>query len=83
MYHLKEIEDFMLKNFTVEIVIPIYNEERELGENINKLHSFLNKKLTDYLWRVTIVDNASNDNSLTIAKKLSREKWKLRLLILE
>jgi len=83
MYHLKEIEDFMLKNFTVEIVIPIYNEERELEENINKLHSFLNKKLTDYLWRVTIADNASNDNSLTIAKKLSREKKQVSFIHLD
>jgi glycosyltransferase involved in cell wall biosynthesis len=57
----------------VEIVIPIYNEEEELDTNIRKLHSFLRKSLQDYLWHITIADNASTDESLNISKKLSRD----------
>lgn len=55
----------------IEIVIPIYNEEKELAANIKKLHIFLSKKLLDYKWHITIADNASVDKSLSIAKKLA------------
>lgn len=58
---------------TVEIVIPIYNEEEELSGNIQKLHSFLSKNLKSYRWHITIADNASTDQSLSIARKLSRQ----------
>jgi len=55
----------------IEIVIPIYNEEKELAANIKKLHVFLSKKLSNYKWHITIADNASTDGSLSIAKKLA------------
>lgn len=58
----------------VEVVIPIYNEDAELAESINKLHSFLNLNLKNYQWYITIADNASTDKSLSIAQKLSRSK---------
>ena len=63
----------MRKKYSVEIVIPIYNEEKELEPNIKKLHSFLRRSFTDYNWRITIADNASTDRSLEIAKKLSQK----------
>ncbi len=62
----------MARKKTVEIVIPIYNEERELEGSINKLHSFLTQHLNDYSWNITIADNASTDASLHIAKLLSK-----------
>lgn len=64
----------MPKRNTVEIVLPIYNEERELEDNIAKLHSFSRKNLSAYDWRITIADNASTDQSYKIAQKLSRMK---------
>lgn len=64
----------MLEKKTVEIVIPIYNEQKELEANISKLHSFAKSKLTFCKWRITIADNASTDKSLTIAQKLARDK---------
>lgn len=57
---------------TVEIVIPIFNEEDELEESIVKLHRYLEKDLANFSWKITIADNASTDSSLDIAKKLSR-----------
>lgn len=56
---------------TVEIVIPIYNEEMELRENVKKLHKHLTNNLSRYSWHITIADNASTDNSLNIAKSLA------------
>lgn len=58
---------------TVEVVIPIYNEEEELERNIKKLHSNLAKNLSCYNWHITIADNASTDKSLKIAKRLSQK----------
>ena len=56
---------------TIEIVLPIYNEEEELETNTKKLHDFLNKNLKNYLWKIIIADNASTDMSLAKAKKIT------------
>lgn len=61
-----------MKKHSVEIVIPIYNEEEELERSISKLHSFVKKNLSLYNWHITIADNASIDKSLAVAKKLSQ-----------
>ncbi|MCJ7740829.1 glycosyltransferase [Candidatus Microgenomates bacterium] len=58
---------------SLEIVIPIYNEEKELEKNIKKLHSFLGKNLKNYQWQITVADNASTDTSLSITKSLSKK----------
>jgi len=68
---------------TVEIVIPIYNEEEELKENIAKLHSFAKRKLNFCDWRITIADNASTDKSLSIAQKLAGDKDRLGYMHLD
>lgn len=57
---------------SIDVVIPIYNEEEELSASIKKLHSYLKKNFATLSWRITIADNASTDTSLAIAKKLSR-----------
>lgn len=61
----------MAQKASLEIVIPIYNEEKELEQNISKLHSFLVRNFNDYKWHITIADNASTDMSFNLAKKLS------------
>lgn len=62
----------MAKKSSVEIVIPIYNEEEELSTSIRKLHAYLTKNLSSYKWNITIADNASIDNSLAIANNLGK-----------
>jgi glycosyltransferase involved in cell wall biosynthesis len=62
----------MIKKSTCNIVIPVYNEERELETSIRTLHTFLSEHLTDYVWTITIADNASKDNTLTIGKKICK-----------
>lgn len=73
----------MPKRKKVEIVIPIYNEEKELDGNINKLHSFGRSKLSAYDWHITIADNASTDKSGSIAQSLAKNKSKVGYLHLE
>ena len=59
------------KNISVDIVIPVYNEERELEKNITKLHNFLDKNF-EYGHNIIIANNASTDNTLKISKKISK-----------
>lgn len=72
-----------MKKYTVVIVIPIYNEEEELEKNITKLHTFAQKNLSTYLWKILVADNASTDNSLNIAEKLSKQKPNIDYLHLD
>jgi glycosyltransferase involved in cell wall biosynthesis len=57
---------------TVDIVIPVYNEEGDLERSVRRLHDFLHR---DFPWsaRITIVDNASQDGTMEIARRLSTE----------
>lgn len=57
---------------TVEIVIPVYNEERALPGCIRTLHARLRDELP-YPWRITVADNASVDRTLAVARELSEE----------
>jgi len=58
---------------SVDIVVPVYNEEVELEDSVVKLRSFLEKNLKNYSWKIVIADNASTDSTLKIAKDLSKK----------
>ena len=57
---------------TVDIVIPVYNEERDLPRSIDILTKYLRDNLENP-WRVVITDNASTDSTLAIAEMLSNK----------
>jgi glycosyltransferase involved in cell wall biosynthesis len=57
---------------SVEITVPVYNEERELEKNITILYEFCRKNLTSYNWHITIADNASTDNTPLIASAIEK-----------
>jgi len=42
----------------VDIVIPVYNEERDLERSITRLREFLQQNCP-YRWRIVVADNAS------------------------
>lgn len=65
---------------SVEITIPVYNEEKELKKSIQTLHAFCTKNLKDYSWHITIADNASTDATSQIAKELEKELGDVSLL---
>jgi putative flippase GtrA len=57
---------------TVEVVVPVYNEERDLERCVRQLHAYLCSSFPfDYL--VTIADNASTDGTWPLAEKLAGE----------
>ncbi|MGW4025833.1 glycosyltransferase [Streptomyces sp. NPDC005009] len=57
---------------TVEIVIPVYNEERSLPGCVRTLHARLCEQLP-FPWHITVADNASTDRTLEVARDLAAE----------
>jgi len=71
-----------LTNPLVEIVIPVYNEERALRPCIAKLRAYLTETFP-YRWQITVADNASKDRTWEIAQELTREYPDVRALHLD
>lgn len=63
----------IMKKLSVEIAIPVFNEEKELDKNITTLFNFCKSNLKAYSWHITIADNASTDNTPIIAAMLSKK----------
>jgi glycosyltransferase involved in cell wall biosynthesis len=70
------------KHITVDIVIPVYNEEKDLERSIRTLHDFC-RTTFPYLWRIVIADNASVDRTLEIAERLSSQLAEVAYLHLD
>lgn len=51
----------------VDVVIPVYNEEKVLAESVGKLHAYLTEHLA-HDWRIVIADNASIDGTAGVAQ---------------
>jgi glycosyltransferase involved in cell wall biosynthesis len=54
----------------VEIVVPVYNEAAQLAERISVLRSFLDESFP-FRALVTVVDNASTDDTFGVASELA------------
>ncbi len=82
---MREKEHFTknMSKKSVEITIPVYNEEKELQEHILILHDFCSKNLKKYTWHITIADNASLDNTPIIATTIAKKTSNITLLRLE
>jgi len=63
----------------VDIVVPVYNEERDLAASVRRLNAFLDRRLP-FSARITIADNASTDDTWAVASKLAAELPRVRLL---
>ena len=66
----------------VDIVIPVYNEERVLAASVERLHGYLTRRFP-FTWRITIADNASVDATAAIADALSERLDHVRAIHLE
>jgi putative flippase GtrA len=54
----------------IEIVLPVYNEERALSASIHRLRAYLEAEMP-FAWRITIADNGSTDATPEIARALA------------
>lgn len=67
---------------TVEIVIPVYNEERALPGCVRTLHRYLAEGFP-LDWRITVVDNASTDRTYQVARELAATYPRVHVLRLD
>lgn len=57
---------------SVDLVIPVYNEERELRASVETTLRHL-ETLPEHHWRIVIANNASTDGTWDVARALERE----------
>ena len=68
-----------MENFTqapkplVTIVLPAYNEEKILQDNLNELCQYVQGLAHKYRWEIILVDDGSTDNTCAIADEFMRE----------
>lgn len=67
---------------TVDVVVPVYNEQRALPGCVKVLTSHLADEFP-FQWTITIVDNASTDGTLRVATELAEADDRLRVLHLD
>ncbi len=69
---LPRLEDTALphRQVSVEVVVPVYNEEKALPQSISALCAYL-ETYFPYRWSVVVADNASTDNTLGVAEGLA------------
>ena len=71
------------KNLSYEIVIPVYNEEKTLEKNIVEILRFVSRLFDSNDFSLTIADNASNDNTESIGKMISKQYQEISYLRIE
>lgn len=63
---------------TLEVVIPVFDEEADLERCIRRLHEHLMDRIP-FRSRITIADNASTDGTLAVARRLADEIGSVRV----
>jgi glycosyltransferase involved in cell wall biosynthesis len=66
------------KKLSLNVVIPVYNEEKELAQSVETLILYMSAHFGDFRWYITIADNASTDNTLQIAQSLAKKHSEVR-----
>jgi putative flippase GtrA len=66
----------------VEIVIPVRDEERDLGPSVRRLHAYLRDRFP-FAARITIADNGSSDGTWAAAGQLTAELTSVRAVRIE
>ena len=70
-------------NTSLDVVIPVLNEEKDLPPSVRELHGYLARYFRRYEWRIMIADNGSTDSTPEIAKYLSEQYSRVDYMRLE
>jgi len=70
------------RSAVVEVVIPVRNEERDLGPSVLRLHAYLRDRFP-FTARITIADNGSSDGTWAVASALEAEFSSVRAVRIE
>jgi putative flippase GtrA len=63
----------------VDVVVPVFNEEADLGPSVRRLHAYLSRTFP-FTWRITIADNASTDGTPAVGASLAEELPGVRMV---
>ncbi|MDU0254874.1 glycosyltransferase [Streptomyces sp. PU10] len=66
----------------LDVVVPVYNEEKDLGPCVRRLHEHLTRTFP-YAFRITVADNASTDGTPRVAAGLAADLGTVRSVRLE
>lgn len=61
----------------ISIVIPCFNEEKVISQNIQKIYNFFEDKR--YVFEIVVINNASTDNTLKVLIE-SDKNYKIKIL---
>lgn len=65
---------------SVDIVIPVYNEEVALPKCVATLSAFAKRDLPNCEWRIVVADNGSTDSTRQVAERLKSETDRVTLV---
>ena len=65
---------------SVDIVIPVYNEEAALPKCVARLSEFAERELPNSDWRIVVADNGSVDSTREVAEQLESENERVSLV---
>jgi putative flippase GtrA len=80
--HDADVVTVPLRTVTLDVVVPVYNEERDLERCVRRLHRHLADNIP-YPSRITVADNASTDGTLAVANLLAAEFDDVRVVHLD
>ncbi len=66
----------MAKPF-LSVIVPAYNEERRIGPTLEKLVGYLTSR--PFQWEVLVVDNGSDDGTVTVVETVASEVPQVRV----
>jgi glycosyltransferase involved in cell wall biosynthesis len=67
---------------SVDIVLPVYNEEHCLAQSARQVLKYLSSNVS-WAWRIVIVDNASTDRTPAIGRELASQVPQIEMVRLE
>ena len=73
----------MANRKSVDVLLPVYNEEHVLEKSVTTLRTFLQANLADFDWLITIGDNASIDRTRQVAEELEKRFPEVRVFHLD
>ena len=69
---VSSLEDRVARRIAIDVIIPVYNEEKILPQSIGTLVGFLREHIREP-YRVLITDNASIDRTEEVARRLAEQ----------
>jgi glycosyltransferase involved in cell wall biosynthesis len=77
MLEMRQSEDS--KPF-LTIVLPCFNEEAILQENLQIVKNFLDSISSGYLWEIVVINDGSKDNTRSIAEEFASQNENIRVI---